>query len=250
VERLCVKGRWLLATALIGVGAAGYLFRSEAEALFDQEVTNANAARFSKAAFDDWQAKSPPDRAAFSGLAAYLKQEGVSDVLPLWQLTRTDATPKPWCKRAAFHVPPKSDWPHIVPTLRLIRAEVIPSVGPVEVRSAYRTPDFNTCVGGASQSQHLTFSGIDLVALRATDNRQLFATLCALHRRVGPATHFGFGAYFDPDRPVLNQDARFHIDTAGYRSWGFSKKAGSSGCRLIAVDSKAGLPSSQAKERG
>jgi hypothetical protein len=41
------------------------------------------------------------------------------------------------------------------------------------------------------------------------------------------------GSYFDPAKIMANRNARFHVDGTGWRSWGFSKKAASSGCRLL-----------------
>ncbi len=229
------KALWLTLVALIaGAGAGAFVFRNQIEGAVETRVEAARASRFSKAAFGAWLAASPKDAKSYAAFSAYLRSEMVGDVVPLWQLTRSDASPRPLCPRMAFIIPPKKQWPNIVPVLRLIKAEIIPVLGPLEVRSAFRTPEFNQCINGASQSQHLTFSGIDLIATETEDNRALFEKLCALHRDIGPRTNFGLGAYFDPTKPGRNKDARFHVDTAGYRSWGFSKKAGSSGCKLLA----------------
>ncbi len=229
--------RWLVVTSgLIAFAAfSGWWFQDDISGAMEEVASAHYTDAFSRKAFDRWQVENAADQAEFDAFSAYLERQGVGDVVPVWQLMRTDAAPKPWCKRPAFLVPPRADWPHVVPALRLIRQHVIPVTGPVEVQSAYRTAAFNTCVGGASKSQHLRFGGIDLVTVREMDNRQLFKLLCDARRRAGPESHWGLGAYFDPLRPAANRDARFHVDAAGYRSWGFSKRAASSGCSLLSI---------------
>ena len=40
----------------------------------------------------------------------------------------------------------------------------------------------------------------------------------------------GLGAYFDPYKPRPSAQGRFHIDQAGFRTWGFSFTRASSYC--------------------
>jgi hypothetical protein len=120
-----------------------------------------------------------------------------------------------------------------VPALRIVRDRVIPVLGRVEVRSVYRSASLNTCVNGAPQSRHLSFAAIDMVALDQPDSRTTFTKLCAAWIKAGPKSGWGLGAYFDPAKIMANRDARFHVDGTGWRSWGFSKKAASSACRLL-----------------
>ena len=143
-------------------------------------------------AFDDW-----------------LTAQGVGGVVPTWQLLRT-ATSWQKCGSQPFEVPPTSEWPHIVQTLRYVHDYVIPAVGPVEPVSGYRNPTLNQCAGGAPESAHKHYSAIDLVPLRPTTREQLMQTLCAVHGRRGPAYEVGLGFY---------AFLRFHIDTAKYRRW-------------------------------
>jgi hypothetical protein len=148
-------------------------------------------------------------------------------------LLRTDANYAARCNLDAFAMPPKDKWPAILPTLRVVRDEVIPVVGPVEVNAAWRSDELNECVNGASRSRHLAFSALDLIAPEREDKRAMFVDLCAMHAKVGARTKMGLGAYFDPSRPGRNKFGRFHIDASGYRTWGYDFTRKSSGCRYL-----------------
>jgi hypothetical protein len=187
-----------------------------------------------EAAFKTWLNEQPSRVKEFDALTAFLKREGVGDVVPIWTLAHGDANRLTKCKGAGFILPPRRQWPNIVPALTIVRTHVMPSIGQVEVVSVYRSRGLNLCAGGAQQSRHLTFAALDLIALQRSDNKSLFKTLCAAWQRAGSQSGWGFGAYFYPDRPTANAKARFHVDGTGWRSWGFSKGALSSGCRLIA----------------
>ena len=115
----------------------------------------------------------------------YLETWQVSGVLPTWQILRT-ATSWHRCGGMPFEVPPTSEWPHIVQTLRYVRDYVVPAVGPVEAVSAYRNPSLNACAGGAPESAHKHYSAIDMVPLRRTSRGELMRTLCAVQARRGP----------------------------------------------------------------
>lgn len=187
----------------------------------------------SHAAFEDWLAGEPGRGAAFAEFTRYLDSHGVGNVLPAWQLTRADITRRIHCKVPPFLLPPREDWRNIVPVLALVRDEIEPLVGQVEVHSSYRTTDFNACVGGASRSRHLGFQALDLVAAEPQDNRALFTSLCRLHREKGARYRMGLGAYFDVEREGRNRLGRFHVDVSGRRSWGYSQHGDSSACRVI-----------------
>jgi hypothetical protein len=140
---------------------------------------------------------------------AYLAQWGVAGILPTWQLLRTASS---WqkCGGSPFEVPPPSEWPHIVQTLRYVNDYVVPAVGPVEPVSGYRNPALNVCAGGAPESAHKHYSAIDLVPLRPTTREQLMQTLCGIHSRRGPDYGVGLGFY---------AFLRFHVDTTKFRRW-------------------------------
>ena len=139
----------------------------------------------------------------------YLTQWGVAGIVPTWQLLRT-ATSWQKCGAKPFEVPPTSEWPHIVQTLRYVNDYVIPAVGPVEPVSGYRNPALNACAGGAPESAHKHYSAIDLVPLRPTSREQLMRRMCAVHSRRGPDYGVGLGFY---------AFLRFHVDTTKYRRW-------------------------------
>ena len=139
----------------------------------------------------------------------YLASGQVAGVLPTWQLLRT-ATSWKDCGAQPFEVPPSSEWPHMIQTLRYIRDYVVPAVGPVEPVSAYRNPTLNVCAGGAPESAHRLDSAVDLVPLRPIDRVTLMRTLCSNHSEHGEPYNAGLGFY---------AYLRFHVDSMKYRRW-------------------------------
>lgn len=160
--------------------------------------------------YRSWYAAGPRHAGAVKSFNAYLTEWGVSGILPTWQILRT-ATSWQRCGGAPFEVPPATEWPHIVQTLRYIKDYVVPTVGPVEAVSAYRNPSLNVCAGGASESAHKHYSAIDMVPLRQTTREELMRKLCAVHARRGTDYSVGLGFY---------AFLRFHVDTTKYRRWG------------------------------
>lgn len=159
--------------------------------------------------YRSWYMALPARQAQVKAFNDYLTTYEVAGVVPTWQLFRT-ATAWQSCAGQPFEIPPTSQWPHIVQTLRYIRDYVIPAVGPVEPVSGYRNPVLNSCAGGAEESAHKHYSAVDLVPLRSTTREQLMQTLCSVHGRRGPAYEVGLGFY---------AFLRFHVDTTKYRRW-------------------------------
>jgi hypothetical protein len=225
--------RWIAILALFaGVAAIVWQMVGFVRKPHERPFTHVNELD-EEAAFKTWLNEQPMRASEFAALTTFLKREGVDDVVPVWTLARGDANRLTKCKGAGFILPPRAQWPNIVPALKIVRTHVMPAVGQVEIVSVYRSPELNVCAGGAEQSRHLTFAALDLIAPQQPDNKSLFQTLCAAWQRAGPQSGWGFGAYFDPDRPTANAQARFHVDGTGWRSWGFSKASASSGCRLM-----------------
>ena len=139
----------------------------------------------------------------------YLASADVSGIVPTWQLLRT-ATSWKDCGGQPFEVPPTTEWPHMIQTLRYIRDYVVPAVGPVEPVSVYRNPSLNVCAGGAPESAHKLDSAVDLVPLRPTDRVTLMRTLCGVHTEHGAPYNAGLGFY---------AYLRFHIDSTKFRRW-------------------------------
>jgi hypothetical protein len=159
--------------------------------------------------YRSWYLAAPWRAGQVKALNAYLASAEVNGVLPTWQLLRT-ATSWQECGGQPFEVPPPSEWPHIIQTLRYVRDYVIPAVGPVEAVSVYRNPLLNKCAGGAPESAHKLDSAIDLVPLRPTTREALMRTLCGIHSRHGEPYSAGLGFY---------AFLRFHIDSTKYRRW-------------------------------
>jgi hypothetical protein len=159
--------------------------------------------------YRSWYLSLPTRAVQVRAFNAYLAAWQVAGIVPTWQLFRT-ATSWQKCAGQPFEIPPTSDWPHIVQTLRYVRDYVIPAVGPVEPVSGYRNPVLNLCAGGAPESAHKHYSAIDLVPLRPTSRESLMRTLCAVHGRRGPDYEVGLGFY---------AFLRFHVDTTRYRRW-------------------------------
>ena len=159
--------------------------------------------------YRSWYIALPARAAQVKMFNDYLETYQVSGIVPTWQLFRT-ATSWQKCWAQPFEIPPTSEWPHIVQTLRYVRDYVIPAVGPVEPVSGYRNPSLNVCAGGAPESAHKHYSAIDLVPLRPTTRKQLMRTLCGVHGRRGLAYEVGLGFY---------AFIRFHVDTVKYRRW-------------------------------
>jgi hypothetical protein len=172
-------------------------------------------------AYASWLHDHPEQGGRVTRFEALLRREGVQDVLPTWQVLRTD---REWllCRHTAFDLAPEADWPHMVKTLKFIRDEVVPAVGPVEVVSGYREAKFNACVGGAAKSAHRDFWALDLIPLdKAITRKDLIGRICKAHIASGRAYNTGLGFY---------SGLRFHIDSKSYRRWGADHKGASSPC--------------------
>lgn len=159
--------------------------------------------------YRSWYLAMPSRAAQVKALDDYFAAADVSGILPTWQLLRT-ATAWKECGAQPFEVPPTSEWPHMIQTLRYVRDYVIPAVGPVEPVSAYRNPVLNKCAGGAPESAHKLDSAIDLVPLRPTTREALMRTLCGIHSEHGGPYNAGLGFY---------AFLRFHVDSTKFRRW-------------------------------
>src|SRR3954451_170850 len=160
--------------------------------------------------YRSWYVAAPWRAGQVKSFNDYLATYQVAGILPTWQLLRT-ATAWQKCGAQPFEVPPTSEWPHIVQTLRYIHDYVIPAVGPVEAVSGYRNPLLNQCAGGAPESAHKHYSALHLVPLRATSREELMRTLCSVHARRGTSYDVGLGFY---------AFLRSHADTTNVRRWG------------------------------
>lgn len=159
--------------------------------------------------YRSWYLSAPWRAGQVKSFNEYLTTYEVAGILPTWQLLRTASS---WqkCGGEPFEVPPTSEWPHIVQTLRYVHDYVIPAVGPVEAVSGYRNPTLNQCAGGAPESAHKHYSAIDMVPLRPTTRETLMKTLCGIHSTHGAPYSAGLGFY---------AYLRFHVDSTKFRRW-------------------------------
>lgn len=165
-------------------------------------------------AFGAWAAMH---RGQVDAYLAYLRGRGVADVLPPRELLRLG---RRWrsCGNEAFAVPPAEHWAALVPTLALLRdLRRDGLLADWRAVSVYRPGAYNRCEGGSPRSRHLQNLAIDLETTGDADPRQL----CAAWRRRGPRHGWGLG-FYAPNR--------IHLDTAGFRTWGYSYHADSSLC--------------------
>jgi hypothetical protein len=173
--------------------------------------------------FIAWVHAAPGRAREVQAFEAFLRRAGVGSVLPLSQMLLNASS---WraCNVAPYSLAPRALWPNIVPTLRFIRARIVPALGPVAALSGYRDAALNTCAGGAPKSAHALFYALDLTPLRFKNRDKMIAAVCKLHARFGAAAHAGLGFY---------QGMRFHIDTDGYRRWGSDYHAATSPCAAL-----------------
>ena len=152
---------------------------------------------------------------------------GAQNVPPLSQLL---TTARSWneCGYEPYQLPPQELWPNVVPTLRLYndlkQQGVLPASS--EIRSVYRSPGLNDCAGGAASSKHMNGSAIDIWVPEYEDNLWQRSTLqdglCQFWQYQGQSHNFGLGLY---------ATGAIHLDTDGYRKWGFNHASSSSSCR-------------------
>ncbi len=172
-----------------------------------------------------WLARSPDNREQVLAFRERLAAEGVDSVLPVWQLVRTSSS---WrqCAAAPFEVAPAPQWSHIVTTLKFVRDQVVPAIGPVEALSAYRNERLNACSNGAPRSAHRIFFALDLTPASPEVAREtMIRSICAAHGREGAGYEAGLGFY---------TGLRFHVDSLGFRKWGPDGRGATSPCTAFA----------------
>lgn len=154
-------------------------------------------------------------------------QVGAQNVPPLDQLL---TTARSWdkCGYEPYQLLPQELWANIVPTLRLYSELKHQGILPAssEIRSAYRSLGLNGCAGGANSSKHMSGSAIDIWVPEYDDNlwrlSNMQDSLCQYWQYQGASHNFGLGLY---------GTGAIHLDTEGYRKWGFNHMSSSSACR-------------------
>ncbi|MDN5566823.1 MAG: D-Ala-D-Ala carboxypeptidase family metallohydrolase [Psychrobacter sp.] len=154
-------------------------------------------------------------------------QVGAQNVPPLEQLL---TTARSWdkCGYEPYQLPPQELWANIVPTLRLYNELKSQGILPAstEIRSVYRSPSLNACAGGADASKHMTAGAMDIWVPEYENDlwrtSKLQDSLCQFWQYQGVGYNFGLGLY---------STGAIHLDTQGYRKWGFQHASSSSACR-------------------
>ncbi len=154
-------------------------------------------------------------------------QLGAQNVPPMSQLL---TTARSWdkCGYEPYQLPPRELWSNMVPTLRLyseLKSQgILPPTS--EIRSVYRSPGLNDCAGGADSSKHMSASAMDIWVPEYDDNQWQLSRmqdgLCQFWQYQGGMHNFGLGLY---------STGAIHLDTDGYRKWGFTHASSSSSCR-------------------
>jgi hypothetical protein len=171
--------------------------------------------------FAAWMARSPANREQVLEFYGHLRANGVEDVIPVWQLTRTSSSYRQ-CGASGFEVAPRDKWDNIVRTLKFVEKDVVPAVGKVQAVSGYRNERLNRCSNGAPASAHRHFTALDLVpADPGVTRAELIREVCAAHAREGRENNTGLGFY---------NGVRFHVDSNGFRRWGPNGSGATSPC--------------------
>ncbi len=147
--------------------------------------------------------------AALARFEALLVAEGVADVVPAADLWR-QGTDWQTVGHPAYALPPEEMWPAVVPTLRVLRDDVRPLIGPFVVVSGFRTAEYNAAAGGAAGSRHRWFEAVDVVPRRSWEREELHGLLLGWWGERGPTLNLGLGLY---------SKTRFHVDTWKHRKW-------------------------------
>ncbi len=188
--------------------------------------------------YDDYAEFERKENNELAQFENWLSASQLLGVVPTEGLVKS-ATDWRKCKAQPWAVPPPSYWPEIAPTLQLLKAEIIPIVGPLEAQSGWRAPDINACVGGAPRSKHVLYQALDLTPVEPISREMLLDRLCTFWREHGEQWQMGLGTY---------SGRRFHVDTGGWRTWGPDYRAASSACVIADGDSGVSLGDSVSRE--
>ena len=151
-----------------------------------------------------------------------LAARGLTGIVPTHEILRT-AIDWERCGASPFELPDQSYWRGAFDSLGVIKSDLVPLLGAVEIVSGYRHATLNQCAGGAPSSVHREFGAFDAFATAAPSREEMIAKLCDWHAKRGTPLRAGLGIY---------QGKKFHIDVGmrGHRHWGSDYRAASSPC--------------------
>lgn len=192
--------------------------------------SNSNSNSYGNAAidFNSWLNSNRYRAQQIANYQRYLgSQIGAQNVPPMEQLL---TTARSWdkCGYEPYQLPPQELWSNIVPTLRLYSHLKNQGILPAstEIRSVYRDAGLNDCAGGASSSKHMTAGAVDIWVPEYEANQwrlnSMQDSLCQFWQYQGGTHDFGLGLY---------ATGAMHLDTQGYRKWGFEHASRGSACR-------------------
>ena len=189
---------------------------------------NNNYNNYSSTDFNTWLNSNSYRASQVASFQRYLNARvGAGNVPPLSQLL---TTARSWdkCGYEPYQLPPQDLWANIVPTLQLYSQLKSQGVLPAnsEIRSVYRSPGLNECAGGAGSSKHMTAGAIDIWVPEYESSpwqrSRMQDGLCEFWQYQGQSHKFGLGLY---------STGAIHLDTDGYRKWGFNHASSGSPCR-------------------
>lgn len=130
------------------------------------------------------------------------------------------------CEQYRFAIPPKKYWNNIINSLKLLeKLNKDQYFSQYKITSTFRSPEVNECIKGAKKSKHLFNYAVDFQILdqnlQGMKEQQFTQRMCQFWKIEGRTYRMGFGIY---------GHNKFHIDTQGYRTWGYSYKTNTSPC--------------------
>jgi hypothetical protein len=182
-------------------------------------INSCSTTKFAPQSFAWWHLRHPGEVA---GLMQYLEEQGLSEVLPISRLLRS-ASDWEQCNAEPFAVAPQQQWESVASVLRLLQFLESSGVisGRIQVFSGYRSPALNACAGGAAGSAHARSFALDFKVPGPVDPA---AALCNFWRTEGRKWNMGYSVY---------PSGRIHIDTAGYRTWGYDHSGKTAVCSSL-----------------
>jgi len=199
----------LVITTLTSLAAGGFFWHHSTQRVQSEPTrTTSN--------YEQWANSHHTELDAYE---QYLIKHDVAHIIPMHEMTLA-ARDLDRCPIDNQHeIPPADKWPTIIPTLKLVRqlqqANLLPDA---HVTSGFRSPDANTCSGGASKSRHMTNGALDF---DLPNQPNLIKQICDYWLKNGKAQNFGLGLY---------DETHIHIDTLGFRTWGYNYSQDSSLC--------------------
>lgn len=134
------------------------------------------------------------------------------------QLSPYEVTVMPKTPNKTVAIPPREFWPRMVQTLVNVVQPLRTRMGIPFMLRGYRPPDYNAAVGGASNSRHIYFEGVDIYLVgpeNTSQNRRKLALEAArIYLQAPSSLRMGFGAYGKPS------PSNIHVDTGWKkRTW-------------------------------